>query len=102
MDINIVSILIPMIIGFVAVVISVHGLIRSDMNHRFAEQDRNNDRRFSELKEDMNNNKREIKAEIGEIRIDMKELRNRLDMYIDSFAVRVIAGEKLQRKTAKR
>ena len=91
MDVNILAILIPMIIGFIAVVISVHGLIRSDMN-----------RRFSELREDIADNKREIKAEIREIRMDMKELRNRLDMYIDSFAVRVMASERLYRKSAKR
>ena len=99
MDINVVAILIPMTLGFIAVVISVHGLIRSDMNRRFAEQEKSNDRRFIELKEDMNNNKIELKAEIGEIRIDMKELRSRLDMYIDSFAVRVIAGERFHRKS---
>ena len=81
MNINIAAILIPMILGCIAVVISVHGLIRSDMN-----------RRFSEIKEEMNNNKKEIKIEIGEVRLDVKELRSRLDMYIDSFAVRVMAG----------
>ena len=119
MDINVVAVLVPMILGFIAVVVSIHGLIRSDMNRRFTEQEKNNDRRFfdqeksndrrfSELKEDIADNKKEIqsskselKAEIGEIRIDMKELRNRLDMYIDSFAVRVMAGS-LQKKSARK
>ena len=100
MDLNAIAILSTMVIGFISVVFSLHAMIRSDMNRRFDEQKGYMDQRFVEQKEYMDHRFAEQKEEINEIKLGLNAMRNRLDTFIDNFALRVITeGRKSSRKT---
>ena len=126
MDFKIIAILIPMIIGFITLVVSVyslHSLIRSTIkdatdstNLRINDLKVEVDRRFDNVDKQFENMEKqfesadrrfgdlyskfdEVKIEIREIKIDLREVRSRLDVFIDNFAIRMMPPSvKLSRK----
>jgi hypothetical protein len=94
--ITIITILVPMILGFFGVIFSMHNMVNTAVktssdstNHRIDDFRADVDRRFDTVDKRLDEQKAEISI-VG----------NRLNTYIDSFAVRLITGSHI--KTAKK
>jgi hypothetical protein len=113
MDANtltIIAITVPMVIGFIGVIYSVtssssatnHRIddFRADVDRRFTEQNNDMDRRFDEMGKQI----AEVKSDLKEQKTEMGILSNRLNTYIDSFAVRIMtdSGSRIMKKSAAR
>ncbi len=121
------SILIPMMFGFFAVIYSTHSMVhnavrsssdsvnqriddfRADVDRRFDEQKKEMNRRFDEQKEDMNRRFSEVDGKFDDVskRLDgQKEeislLSNRLNTYLDSYAIRLITENATKSSRKKR
>ena len=92
MDANtltIISMTVPMLLGFIGVIFSVMSSSNST-KHRIDDFRSDVDRRFGEVKAEI----AEVKSDLKEQKADMGILSNRLNTYIDSFAVRIMTDSR--------